>query len=94
MARSQTRLEVAARDHDGLKSRRTRGERRATEEWGAAAQEDRTATTDGSQKEKRSQTAEQISRRPRRRNATLPATLQGKRGNLRCIPGANKGAQG
>ncbi|KAJ1186670.1 hypothetical protein NDU88_003451 [Pleurodeles waltl] len=75
--------EVAARDHDRLKYRQARGEGRATEEWGAAALEDRMATTDGSQKEKRSRTAERTSRRPRRRNTNLPATLQEKRGNHR-----------
>ncbi|KAJ1217226.1 hypothetical protein NDU88_004821 [Pleurodeles waltl] len=63
------------------------------EEWGAAAQEDRTATTDRSQKEKRSRMAEQTSQHPRRRNANLPATLQEKRGNLWCVLRASKRAQ-
>ncbi|KAJ1103843.1 hypothetical protein NDU88_001264 [Pleurodeles waltl] len=66
----------------------------ATEEWGAAALEDRSATTDGTPKEKKSWTSERTSRRPRRCNANLPATLQEKRGNHRCVPGTNKGAQG
>ncbi|KAJ1137028.1 hypothetical protein NDU88_003441 [Pleurodeles waltl] len=100
MARSQTRLvldlpqEVAAWDHDGLKYQRARGEGRATEEWGAAALEDRTATTDGSQKEKRSRTVEWTSRRPRRRNTNLLATLQEKCGNRRCVLGTKKGCEG
>ncbi|KAJ1102344.1 hypothetical protein NDU88_007395 [Pleurodeles waltl] len=84
---------VAARDHEELKYRWARGEGRATEEWGAAVLEDRTATTDGSQKEKRSQTAERTSRCPRRRNTNLPATLEEKRGNHRCILGTKKKSQ-
>ncbi|KAJ1162939.1 hypothetical protein NDU88_003403 [Pleurodeles waltl] len=86
--------EVITWDLDGLKCLQSRGERHAMEEWRAAALEEGTVTTDENQKEKRKRTAERTSRRPRRRNANQPATLQEKRGSLRCVPGANKGAQG
>ncbi|KAJ1200821.1 hypothetical protein NDU88_004642 [Pleurodeles waltl] len=85
--------EVVMRDLKGLKVRQSRGEARTTEEWRTAALEEGTGKTDGNQKEKRKRTVERTSLHPRRHNANQPATLQEKRGSLRCIPGSIKGVQ-
>ncbi|KAJ1143046.1 hypothetical protein NDU88_009358 [Pleurodeles waltl] len=85
--------EVVTQDLDGLKVRQSRGEARTTEEWRTAALDEGTGKTDRNQKEKRKRMAERTLRRPRRRNTNQPSTLQEKRGSLRCVPGAIKGAQ-
>ncbi|KAJ1214596.1 hypothetical protein NDU88_002214 [Pleurodeles waltl] len=71
------------------------GERRSTRNRGAegSGAGEGMAKPDGDKKEKRKRAAEWTSRGPRGCNANPPATLQEKRGNLRCVQVTNKGAQ-
>ncbi|KAJ1116683.1 hypothetical protein NDU88_004889 [Pleurodeles waltl] len=72
--------DVATREERTLKCRRLEAGRRATEEWRAAA---RAPTTKVRHKVKKRRTADQRPWRPRKRNASLLAALQEKRGNHR-----------
>ncbi|KAJ1178370.1 hypothetical protein NDU88_003616 [Pleurodeles waltl] len=79
------------RDPDSKKSRRPEEEKRATEEQERVALTEMTRKPDESRKKRRKRAAEQVARRPGRRNKNTPAPLLEKRGTLRCVPVTVKG---
>ncbi|KAJ1135546.1 hypothetical protein NDU88_001985 [Pleurodeles waltl] len=85
--------DVGAWSRDPLKRRQTEKKVSAVAASRGAAQDDGMAKEDGLQEE-RLRTTVLKQRQPRRHNAGLPATLQEKRGRLRCVLGPLNGNQG